>query len=73
MSELVERAVAAMRELPPDRQEELAEMMLFYAREPVVQLTPEEEEALEVSEEAAARGEFATDEEVEAIWKKHGL
>jgi hypothetical protein len=73
MSELVERAIAVMRSLPPERQEDLAQMVLFHAREPVVQLTPEEEEALELSEAAAARGEFATDEEIRAIWAKHGL
>lgn len=73
MSDIVDRAFAALRSLPPQRQEELAQMLLFYAEEPVVQLTPEEEEALELSEAAAARGEFATDEEVQAIWAKYGL
>lgn len=73
MSDLVERALAALRELPPERQEEIAKMVLFYVVQPVVQLTPEEDEALELSEAAAARGEFATDEEIRAIWAKHGL
>lgn len=73
MSELVERALAVMRTLPPEKQEELAQMVLFRAEQPVVQLTPEEEEALSLSEAAAARGEFASEEEIRAIWAKHGL
>ena len=35
--------------------------------------TPEEEAELDESEAAASRGDFATDEEVRAIWAKHGL
>ena len=41
--------------------------------EPVIQLTPEEEADLAAADEEIARGEFATDEEVRAIWAKHGL
>jgi predicted transcriptional regulator len=49
-------------------------MLLFAGDEqPVVQLTPEEGAALARSEAAAARGEFATDAEVQAVWSKHGL
>ncbi len=36
-------------------------------------LTPEERAAIERSKAAADRGEFATDEEVAAVWAKHGL
>ena len=38
-----------------------------------VPLTPEERDAIAASKAAAARGEFATDEEVRAVWSKHGL
>jgi predicted transcriptional regulator len=41
--------------------------------QPVVQLTAEEEASLEESIKQAERGEFATDEEVSAIWTKYGL
>lgn len=75
MTELLEKAVAAARELPPDLQDAVARLVLTFAGEgqSVVQLTPEEEAALAASEAAEARGEFATDEEVRAIWAKHGL
>ena len=39
---------------------------------PIV-LSPEEREAIARSKAAAGRGEFATDEQVRAVWAKHGL
>jgi hypothetical protein len=36
-------------------------------------LSPEEREAIARSKAAAERGEFATDEQVRAVWAKHGL
>ena len=41
--------------------------------ERLVPLTPEEEAAIAASRAAARRGEFATDEEVQAVWAKRGL
>jgi predicted transcriptional regulator len=41
--------------------------------EPPVPLTPEEQAAIAASKAAAARGEFATDEQVRAVWAKRGL
>jgi predicted transcriptional regulator len=38
-----------------------------------VSLTLAEREAIANSKAAAARGEFATDEQVHAVWSKHGL
>jgi predicted transcriptional regulator len=38
-----------------------------------VPLTPEEDAALAESLAEAERGEFATDEEVRAVWARHGL
>jgi hypothetical protein len=40
--------------------------------EPVA-LSPDERAAISASRAAAARGEFATDEQVQATWAKHGL
>jgi hypothetical protein len=56
-------------------QDDVARLMLTFAGEerPVIQLTPEEDASLALSEAAAARGEFATDEQVRAIWAKYGL
>ena len=75
MTELLEHAVATVRGLSPEMQDEIARMVLTYAGDdqPMVDLTPEEEAAVLRSREAAARGEFATDEQVRAIWAKHGL
>ena len=37
------------------------------------ELTPEEKADVDASLTEAERGEFATDEEVRAVWAKHGL
>lgn len=75
MTDLLERAVAVARNQPPDMQDDIARVVLALtgADHPVVQLTAEEDASLAESEAAAARGEFATDEEIRAIWTKHGL
>jgi hypothetical protein len=75
MTDLLERAVAAARELPPDMQDAVARIMLTFTGEdqPAVQLTAAEEASFAESLGQAARREFATDEQVRAIWAKHGL
>jgi predicted transcriptional regulator len=56
-------------------QDELARvvMQLTGKEQPVYELTPEEEADIDASEAEAARGDFATDEQMRAIWAKHGL
>jgi len=71
MTKLLDRAVETARGLAPDRQDEIAQMMLLYAELPVVQLTRDEEADLAAADEEASRGEFATDEQMHAIWAKH--
>jgi hypothetical protein len=76
MTKLLDQAVAAARNLPPDEQDEIAHFVLRFAGaddEPPVPLTPEEHAAITSSKTAAARGEFATKEEVRGVWAKHGL
>lgn len=72
MTDLLERAVAAARGLPPDRQDDIARLVLMIAadEEPVA-LSAEERAAIVASKAAAARGEFATDEQVRATWAKY--
>jgi predicted transcriptional regulator len=41
--------------------------------QPPYVLTPEEEAEIDASLAEAERGEFATDEEIRAMWTKHGL
>jgi len=75
MTRLLEHAIETVRGLPPETQDDLARMLLQLAGEeqPVVQLTAGEEASFEESLAQADRGEFATDEQVRAIWAKHGL
>ena len=76
MTKLLEQAVAVARRLPPDEQDEIARLVLSLAgdEEPVpVPLSPDERAAIANSKAAAARGEFASDEEVRATWAKHGM
>lgn len=75
MTKLFKEAVEAISVLPEEMQDELARVLLQLAGidQPLVDLTPEEEAAIDASIAQAERGEFATDEEIRAIWAKHGL
>jgi predicted transcriptional regulator len=75
MTKLLEQAFKAAQSLPSVMQDDLARIVLQFTgdEQAIVQLTPEEDAALARSEAAAARGEFATDDEVRAVWSKHGL
>ena len=76
MTKLLDDALAAVRTLSPDRQDNIARAVLRLAGtddEPPMELSPGERAAIAASKGAAARGEFASDEEVRAAWAKHGL
>jgi len=75
MTKLLDQAVHSALRLSPTMQDDLARVMLRFAGEdlPMAPLTPEEDEALALSDAAAARDDFATDDEVRAVWAKHGL
>jgi hypothetical protein len=76
MTKLLEQAVAAARNLSPAAQDDIARIVLQLAGaddEPPVPLTPDEQTAVAASKTAAGRGEFATEEQVSAVWAKHGL
>jgi hypothetical protein len=75
MTKLLDQAIEAARRLPPEEQDDIARAILQLAGDDVepVPLTPEERQVIEKSKAAAARGEFATDEEVRAMWAKRGL
>jgi hypothetical protein len=75
MTKLLEHAVETVRGLPPEIQDDLARLLLQLAGEeqPAVELTAEEASSFEESLAQAERGEFATDEQMRAIWAKHGL
>jgi hypothetical protein len=75
MTKLLEQAMEKLRNLPPELQDNVARVMLMYAGEDgsVIQLSPEEDADLAEAEAEADHGEFATDEQVQAVWSKHGL
>ena len=75
MTKLLEQAFEKVQALPPEMQDQAARMLLTYVGddEPVIDLTPEEEASFAKSFAQAERGEFATDEQVRALWAKHGL
>jgi len=77
MTKLLDEAFDTVRCLTPDQQDEIARTIFELAgsdhRAGPIPLSPEEREAIARSKAAAARGEFATDEEVQAVWAKYGL
>jgi predicted transcriptional regulator len=77
MTKLLDQALQVARRLPPDAQDDIARLILQLAgvndeAEPVP-LSVEERAAIDASKRAAARGEFASEDEVEAVWAKYGL
>lgn len=76
MTKLMDEAIESLRhKVPPELQDDVARavMELVGTDQAAYELTPEEEAELAESEAEADRGEFATDEQVRAIWAKHGL
>jgi len=76
MTKLLDQALKAAQALPDDTQDEIARVVLELAgldQQAVYVLTDEERRAIDASKAAAAQGEFASDEEVAAVWAKHGL
>jgi hypothetical protein len=75
MTTLLDRAVEAARSLPPETQDEIARLVLQLAggEGARIALTADERTAIAASRAAAACGEFATDNEVRAVWAKHSL
>jgi predicted transcriptional regulator len=75
MTELLERAVRSLRSLPPETQDALARILqeLVGDDPSIITLSEEEKTSFETSFAQAERGEFATEDEIKAIWAKHGL
>jgi hypothetical protein len=65
MTKLLEQALEAARALPPEAQDDIARV--------VFQLSAAERAVIDRSRAAAARGEFATEDQVRDLWQKHGL
>jgi hypothetical protein len=76
MTKLLDQALKAARTLPEDAQDDIARVVLELAgldQQTVHVLTADERHAIDASRAAASRGEFASDEDVAAVWAKHGL
>jgi predicted transcriptional regulator len=74
MTELLEMAVAEIRKLPPEKQDQAARAIfdvVHGAEEDVYVLSEEEEAAIDVALEQVERGEYATEEDVAAIFAKY--
>ena len=73
MTQLFQQAVATVSALPDEQQDEIARVLLRLAglEQPAYVLSPEEIADLEEADAEIARGEFATDDEVAAVWTKY--
>jgi hypothetical protein len=73
MTKLFLKGIEAVQALSDEEQDLAGELLLRMAAEPALQLSPQQREELELSIAEADRGEFASDEDVAAMWKKFGL
>jgi predicted transcriptional regulator len=75
MTKLLEQAIAKLRELPEQEQDALAVALLSVAggHAPDIALDDETRMAIHEGLAQAERGEFIPDEEIEALWKRHGV
>ena len=71
----LEQALQTVKNWPPDRQDDLAEIIadMHASTAEVYQLNAEERADVERSLAQAEAGQFATDAEVAAVLKRHGL
>jgi hypothetical protein len=74
MTKLLEEGIQAVRELSPERQDMVGELLLSIAASaPQSELSREQIDDLRLSIEQADRGEFANAAEIAEVWKKFGL
>jgi predicted transcriptional regulator len=75
MNQVLEDAIEKVRKLPADRQAYVAEILeqIVAAGDDVFVVPEEHRAAVLEGLEQARRGEFASDEEMSALWKKCGL
>jgi hypothetical protein len=76
MTKLFEHAIETVRALPPETQDALARIVLQLAQEndlPPTAMSVEDEASFDESLAQAERGEFISDEAIQAFWAKHDL
>ena len=75
MTKLLEQAIAKVRELPAEDQDTLAVVLLSMAADgsAIPPLDEETRAAIREGLDQARQRQFAADEEIAAIWNRHGL
>ena len=75
MTKMLEEAIKKVRELPEAEQNEAAEMLLSVAakNDEPVHLDDETRAAVQEGLEQAERGEFVSDEDMAAFFRRHGV
>jgi hypothetical protein len=73
MSKLLEKAISRVRELPEERQDAMAELMLGLADEPEPLLTEEQVAEVELAMREVREGKIASDERMATLWRRFGL
>ncbi|MEJ1969602.1 MAG: hypothetical protein WDN03_13360 [Rhizomicrobium sp.] len=70
----MELAIAKLRALPPERQEELAEYVCELAEEQApYRLTDEQLAEVELAKKEVSEGKIASQEKMDALWRRAGL
>jgi predicted transcriptional regulator len=72
MTRKLDDAIARVRELPDDDQDMAADLLLSMMAEPMP-LDDEARAAIREGLDQARRGELVPDENIRALWKRHGL
>jgi len=74
MTKMLEEAIRKIRELPEAEQDQAAELLLSASkRAGPVPLDDETRAAVRQGREQARRGEFASDADLAAFFKRHGI
>jgi hypothetical protein len=75
MSKLLNEAIGKVQKLPESEQDRVAELLLGFADRRQARYVLSDEQAAEVAaaRQEARAGQFASDEEMTALWRKIGL
>jgi predicted transcriptional regulator len=75
MTKMMKEAIQVLRELPEDRQERIARAILDYAShdDAIYHLADDERAEVRAGLVEIERGEIASDEEVQAVYKRIGV
>ena len=75
MTKMLEEAIKKVRELPEAEQDDAAEMLLSVAAKTTgpVRLDEDTRAAVQEGRAQARRGELASDEDMAAFFKRHGV